>query len=473
MIRTLRTRLLLGTVLATACIFLIAAILLYAVIRRSLVGEFDATLLARARALTALTEQGDGGIRVDLDVAQAAEYRRGPQSDYFVMTDERGAVLAQSDSLRGSAPGSLGLPAATDRMFLSATLPDGRPGRKIALCFAPRGEEEEHRGTGRAGRTATLVVARDAGELNARLARLAWLLAGTFAAAALAAAAVMSWVVGHGLRPLHRLAEKIEALGGHLSSGPIALYDAPTEMKPVIERLNELLAGLEASFARERAFTADAAHELRTPLAGLTTALQVCLAQRRPPEEYERIAQDCLKVTTGMRTMIENLLLLARADAEQITPRCAPMDLGALLADLWQACAPGARERQLSVVWSAAPELPLVTDKELVALVLRNLLDNAVSHSNAGGNIAIQAEPLPQGARVRIRNSGSAVAAQEAAKVFERFWRADAARRATGRHCGLGLALCRRIVALLGGQIAVETVQGGDFTVTVELPTGD
>jgi signal transduction histidine kinase len=284
---------------------------------------------------------------------------------------------------------------------------------------------------------------------------------------------VIAWVVGRGLRPLAAVARRIESIGDKDLSARVDAEKTPAELRPVVDRLNELLARLEAAFLREKTFTADIAHELRTPLAGLTTALEVCASQQRTPAEYEQVITRCLKVSRTMRAMMENLLMLARVDARQLKAATEAIDLPALLADAWKDFAAIAARRQLRVQWNCPETLAVKSDRGLLAMVLRNLFDNAARYAGDAGFIHIDARFQDRHAVIVVENSDSQVAAGDAQKVFDRFWRGDAARSAAGEHCGLGLALCRRIVDVLGGTIAVATERGGAFRVTVQIPAAD
>lgn len=466
MMRSLRLHLILGTTGAMAAVYLVMAVVLYIAIHRSLWTEFDNSLAVKARALIGLTEQGDKGIKLDLEPGQLGPEQSG---DGFALWTEDGKTIASSASMQDAQRPTLG--ASANESYGFSRLSNGRRVRYTAFRFRPRLEDEEHPPAVDAQRPLTLLFVRDTAPLDHKLQQLVGLLALLCGVTMLASAGTMIWVIRRGLRPLGVLAQQIHQIGENDLGERLRLPEAPTEIQPVIERLNELLVRLDASFARERSFTADVAHELRTPLAGLTTALEVCRGQRRSPDEYERVIDRCVGVSRGMRGMIENLLTLARADAGQLTIRPQPVDVDVLLKDAWPTYERRAVERRLEVVWTLAPQVEVHTDKGLLEMVIRNLLDNAVIYTDEGGRIDIQSQSHPSGVDVAVRNSGSQVSPQDAERIFDRFWRGDAARTTDGQHCGLGLALCRRIAALLGGRIRAETTTGGRFEVILSLPS--
>jgi signal transduction histidine kinase len=174
-----------------------------------------------------------------------------------------------------------------------------------------------------------------------------------------------------------------------------------------------------------------------------------------------------------MRTMMENLLMLARVDARQIKAGADAVDLPALLADAWKEFAGVASRRQLRVQWHCPETLAVKSDRALLAMVVRNIFDNAARYAGEGGFINIDVRMQERHAVIAVENSDSQVAWADAEKVFDRFWRGDAARTAAGEHCGLGLALCKRIVDVLGGKIAVATERGGVFRITVHISASD
>lgn len=468
--RSLRGRLLLGTVLATAAVFVVAGAILYAMLRNALIAEFDIALTARAQALANLVEQDEHGVKMDAPSTLPSTGDTEPSEDHFAVWDQDGRLIAQS-AWRGPADGLAALRQYALHGRISFTIRQaGRRGRTIGLLFTPQQEDELAAAPHATPHQAYLVLTRDTRVLDRRLARLGWLLAGVFSLAMIVSAAGMAWVVRRGLSPLNALADRIHAIGATDLSERIDMCQAPREITPVLVRLNELLDHVQAVIARERTFTADVAHELRTPLAGLRTALEVSCSRPRGPQEYEQMIRKCLKAVCGMHAMVENLLMVARVDANQLQPQYEPVDLVQVLQEAWLPFQDPATQRDLTVGTAVQDHLVVESDRGLLRIVIRNLFDNAVSYADSGGTINIEGEQAGDQVLLRISNTGSQVSAEQATDVFERFWRGDTARSESGRHCGLGLALCRRIATLLGGTMAVDTAFGGVFRVTLALP---
>jgi len=469
--RSLWFRVLRGSVVGVVLVQAAAGLAIYLLMRSRLYAEFDASLAGKARALAALVEQEGGEVEVDeFHEPSLVEFATRNQPEYLQVWLAEGDVLFRSSSLDDGdlerVRGRLDAPA-----FRSVALPDGRPGRLAGVTFIPR---QKHTVLG-PPRTVTLVLARATTGVDHTLARLRLLLIAVCAGAAFVAAALLDWVVSRGLRPASDLASQIAGLRDAGLAARVALDDAPAELTPVVERLNALLAQLDAAFGRERAFTANVAHELRTPLTGLLTTLDLALSRERKPAEYRDALTRCHAICSQMRVMVDNLLSLARADAGQVTIRRQAVDIEQVLEESWLPLAQQADDRGLHVEWHLDGVPAIATDPEVLRLILLNVLSNAVGYADTGGHVRIASSRRHGRVEAVVANTGSTLSDAEAQHVFERFWQADAARSTTGVHCGLGLALCRTLTSLLGGTIAVAAEAGGEFTValTFEEPQGN
>ena len=256
-------------------------------------------------------------------------------------------------------------------------------------------------------------------------------------------------------------------------SGRLSVETAPKELSPIVVGLNGLLDRLESAFDREKAFTADAAHELRTPLAGLESALEVCSRRVRPPEAYASVVGECLEVVRGMHGMIDNLLLLARADANQIGAATAPVNLDDVLEDAWRRFENAAEQRSLKIDWTVPTDLCIQTDREKLRHVISNLFDNAVRYADVGGQISVSTETANGTTRLRIANTGSRISADRCRERLRSLLARRPARTEIGIHCGLGLSVCRRMMSVLGGEIRACSEEGGEFAVEISLPVSE
>jgi len=469
-VRTLRARLLIGTGVGATVVLLGSGILLYALVRNALWREFDESLVAKARSLAAMTEQENGKIELDFDEANLPEFRPSDHAEFYQVRLPGGRTIARSASLEGreliEIEGTVDRPA-----FESTRLPDGRRVRIAGIRFTPRQEDDGRRQ--QQPLVVSLVFGRQTKGIETTLARIRFAMAAVGAAAMAVSLGVLAWFVRRGLRPLDRLANQIAGIGESELGVRIAPAGVPAELLPVIDRLNGLLGRLERAFQRERRFTADVAHELRTPLAGVRSILEVALSRDREPETYRNAMEDCLGINEHMQRMVENLLHLARADANQLEVAREGVDLAALIRECWKPLAGQAEQRHLQVEWRLHEPRTILSDCGKLRLIVQNILSNAATYTNTGGWIRVEAICRDGSVEFTVTNSGSMVAEQDVPRVFDRFWRGDAARQFSGGHCGLGLSLCKVLVELLDGSIEAGSSPGETFTVTVRLPVSN
>jgi two-component system, OmpR family, heavy metal sensor histidine kinase CusS len=469
MMRSLRWRLIITTAAATALILGLCGITLDATIRKNLSDEFDASLLTTAKAQLPLITQKGTKFLVDAGLAQNREYKRPDRAvEYYEVRDEsaKGDTIIRSPSL-GDSKLTLATPAS-DSAVQYLILPDGRPGRAASIRFKPYFEQAQSEEQPASAHTLVFIVTRNTVGLSDTLSRMRWLILAVCSAATIASAALMAILIQRGLRSTGKLAARIAKIDDVTTAERIEFDDAPTEFMPIVQRLNDLLQRLKDTFEREKSFSSDVAHELRTPLSGLETALEVSASQRRSPEEYERVITRCLDVSRRMHAMVDNLLMLARAEAKQLVVQREPMDLAELCREAWIHFQQRAEDRKLNIEWQLPDDCVINSDQEKIRLLLHNFYDNAVSYTDVAGTITILVRRSPQ-ACIEVSNTGSRLSAEDASHVFERFWRGDRARTASGNHCGLGLTLCRNIAQVLGGSIEAKS-ERGRFTVTFQLP---
>ncbi len=478
---SLRSRLMIGIAATTLLVLIASTAIVDSLIRRSLTAEFDQLLGAKARALAAMIEQD--GDRVDIEFAEhpLPEFARSVRPEYYEVWRGEGTVLAKSRRLEGAdlpqVNGSSGSPG-----IRRITLPDGRAGRVVGIQFLPRVDREprdpspwdpanpgiedfdavdDSKQVG-----VSIAVARDTSDLDKTLARIFGVLCGSGLVTVALIVGVLAWLVTHNLRPVHELALQIGRMDEKSLASRVHVANAPQELAPVVSRLNELIDRLESAFEREKTLTADIAHELRTPLSGIRSTLEVSLSRQRDAEGYRDAMRKCLVICDQIQPVVATLLSLARIEAnrENVDSGCVDMEL--VLQKCWKQFEHRAHERRLNVSWDCEPRVFLNTDPAMFRVVVRNLMDNAVCYADQGGTIRIGAFLTETQYELSVVNSGCVLLEQEAEHVFEPLWRADPARSDTGTHAGLGLALCRRILNVLGGAISAS-VQRGDFCVLV------
>ena len=467
--KSLRVQLLVGTALGTTAVLLVSGAMLYALISRVLWTEFDDLLAVRARSLTALAEQDQDGLEFELTEVSLPEFEPGEHAQYYQVWLPDGTVFARSPSLLG---GDLDRPVgiSVTPVFQRVELPNGRPGRIVGITFTPRREYEGSQAN--PPLTVTLVLARDVVGLQATLAHLRGILIVVCIVAVALLVSVLAWVVHQRLKPIDHLGGQIANVGESDLSARISAAGVPNEMSSVVERLNDLLARLEAAFQRERRFTGDVAHELRTPLAGLRSMLELALSCDRTPEAYRAAMGDCLEIDLHIQRMVENLLHLSRADAGQLEIRHDQVNLSDMIHQCWQPLKEKASARGLGIEWHLNAVGVVETDRDQLRLVIQNILDNAVTYANDGGQISVVTSAEDSAIVLTVSNTGSSLPADNVDRVFDRFWRADSSYHGGDdeAHYGLGLSLCKAVLDQLGGCIEATTSVAGVLTIAFRLP---
>jgi two-component system heavy metal sensor histidine kinase CusS len=466
---SLRTRLLVGILGGMVVLLAALSLIVYGVIRRALYEQFDAGLESTAQLIAAVVEQDVDEVELGLEVQEMPEFRDVKHGAYFQLWGPEQAVLAKSPALRAEDLWRIDDRAASPA-FADLRDSAGRTRRAIAVRFlAHPADKDGEPAVEMKPMTMCLTVARDAAELRGQLRSLRWLLATASAAVTVLALLLAAVVVRHGLAPLRTLATQIEGIGAEDLTARVETERTPAEIAPVKDRLNDLLSRLQASFQRERRFTADVAHELRTPLAGLRSTIEVTLLRAREGPEYQAVLSDCLGIAQNMQTMVNNLLLLARLDARQMTFRRERLRLAELVDGSWRPLAEQARQRHITFESTTGDELTCLGDPDSLSMVVSNLLANAAEYTNDGGHIRVTARPADERMELTVSNTGCSLRQAQIPQVFDCFWRGDVSRKDAGIHCGLGLALVQRLMTALGGSATAELQPGGVFAVRLDL----
>ncbi len=275
------------------------------------------------------------------------------------------------------------------------------------------------------------------------------------------------WLVGRALHPI----DDISATAAKISAGDLSqrinVAEAESELGRLAAVLNSTFARLETAFAQQQQFTADAAHELRTPVTVMLTQAQTALTRERAAAEYRETVEACQRSAQRMRRLIESLLELARLDAGQEPLNRMPFDLSQMVREGTESVRPLADERGVKIRCELTP-VQCVGDAERLAQVVTNLLVNAIQYNRDKGEVRVTTQSQIGLAVLIVADTGPGIPAADLPHIFERFYRADKARSA-GR-AGLGLAIAKAIVAAHGGTMEAASQTGTGTTFTVRLP---
>ena len=276
------------------------------------------------------------------------------------------------------------------------------------------------------------------------------------------------WIASRAMQPIQGISTAATRISAGDLSQRINIADAESELGQLASTLNSTFSRLESAFGQQRQFTADAAHELRTPLAVILSETQATLKRERSAEEYRQAVEVCQRITQRMRRLIESLMELARLDAGQEQLKQMKFDLSTTAVDCVELVRPLADERNVKIL-SEVSSLSCVGDRERISQVVTNLLTNAVEHNRSGGEVKLSVQREGGLAVLCVSDTGSGISAEDLPHIFERFYRAEKSR--SSGNAGLGLAISKAIIEGHGGSIEVSSQPDQGATFTVRLPT--
>ena len=328
------------------------------------------------------------------------------------------------------------------------------------------------------GRAYRTIVAVGVGPSEAARAQFGLLLVMLVPSLLVVAAAGGYWLTGRARAPVDRMTRSVQAITLKSLDRRIDVPAVDDELRRLAETFNDMLERLEGAVADIVRFTAEASHELRTPVARLRTASEIALSRVRSPEEYRQVIGDVKAEAERMSTLVEDLLALARADATADESR---EDTGCLKTDLVDvtsravADARAAADRQGVRLETTLPAegVPVRGDERSIGRILGILLDNAVKYSGDGDRVHVEITPGPEHgcARLTVADTGPGVDAIDAPRIFDRFYRGQAVRAGVVDGSGLGLAIARTLARRFGGSIDLApSVTARGCTVEVLLP---
>jgi heavy metal sensor kinase len=320
------------------------------------------------------------------------------------------------------------------------------------------------------GATAVLIVSRSISELQAALNQTILFLAVLSILVVLAGTLLAHRLAGRILEPVRRIASTARSLSQHELNRRVEVEVPPDELGELVETFNGMLARLEASFESLRRFTADASHELRSPLALMRSELEGTLARARTPEEYQEVLRGLEAEVEHMARMVDQLLMLARADAGALRPAETSLDVADFLHETAARWRPVADSRHVQVEVDAPDSGSVWADPDLLRRVMDNLIDNATRHTPEGTAVQLTGAPTAGGWNIDVHDHGPGVPAAARSLLFERFARADGARARDSAGAGLGLALSRAIAESHGGSLQLVDQNGAGATFRLFLP---
>jgi len=305
----------------------------------------------------------------------------------------------------------------------------------------------------------------------AGMRQLAWWLSGVGAAVIVLGMAGGAWLITRALQPIGDISCAAEKIATGDLAQRISTSDSKSELGQLVSVLNSTFARLDAAFTRQARFTADAAHELRTPVAVMLTHTQNGLASECANDEHREAFEACQRAARRMRCLTESLLTLARLESGDGAVPHASCDLGRITREAVELLRPLASEQGVALETELGPAR-CHGHAEQLGQVVTNLVGNAISYNRRGGSVRVKVASVDKAAVVTVCDTGPGILQQDLPHIFERFYRADKARSKAAGRVGLGLAITKAIVQAHRGSITVDTMLDKGCTFTVYLPVG-
>lgn len=279
----------------------------------------------------------------------------------------------------------------------------------------------------------------------------------------------LGWMAARrGLAPLRTINRSVADITANHLDQRLPADPFPAELAEVAQALNAMLARLEESFRRLSEFSADLAHELRTPVSNLLTQTQVMLSRTRTLEEYQDVLGSNAEEFERLSRMISDMLFLAKADNDLIIPHREKVDLAAEVSSLFEFYEALVEEKSVSLTFSGGGTV--FGDRLMLRRAIGNLLSNAIRHTPNNGRITVHAEAGgTSGVVLTVANTGETIAPEHLPRLFDRFYRVNASRQHSGEGTGLGLTITRSIAHAHGGEVRVRS-ESGVTTFEIRLP---
>jgi len=461
---TLAFRLTAGYALAGLFLVTFAIVSLYLVLVSELDKSTDLFLADKVHVLRTMLRERPGdrdALREEVELETAA---RRYERFYIRLLDDRNTPIMMTPGMADQldlaqlASQTQSRPDRTIRM-------EGRDGHsfRVASASAPVGSP--------ATRTDTLQIAIDVSQKEALLARYRFWFWAILLATFVIFPLVGYQIARHGIRPVEEMATTARHISSTNLRERILPEGYPFELASLADTFNQMLDRLEESFERISRFSADIAHDLRTPVNNIRGEAEVALARARGAGEYRDVIESCLEEAVRLSDLIGDLLFLARAESPLSHLRRERVDVGELLGGVREYYEVSAADGEVSLTTTVADK-PVIAelDRTLLQRAVGNLVSNALAHTPPGGAVVLGTSADFSTLRIEVSDTGVGIPVEALPKVFDRFFRVDSSRFQGSGGTGLGLAIVKSIALLHGGNVEISSQPGQGTRVTLHMP---
>ena len=464
-VKSIRVRLTLWYMIILGCTLVLFSALVYYQMSRSLYKSVDRKILTISEVVASSLAPHSPSVFSDIEKKLAKEVGRQPAAKFIQLMDRSGNIGSKSLNLKNKR-----LPVSYEALKNAANgivtyetkEVFGEPLRIITYPVKQKGSEVR----------SIVQVATSLAEVRDTLRRLILILASIVPLALIIASIGGIFLANKALKPvdeINRITKEITSKNLGLRVPQPATHD---ELGQLVETINGMIERLEKSFKQIQQFTADASHELKTPLTILKGEAELALRKERKPEEYRQYLESSLEEVNRLSRLVQDLLILSKADMGRLTLQKEPLNLVALTDACCEQCKFLGEGKNIRLVFNHSQEAGVwvMGDPYRLKQLFYNLIENAIKYSNDGGTVEITTGSNGQYANVSIKDEGLGISKEDIPYIFDRFYRVDKSRSREAGGTGLGLSICKWIAEAHQGKITVESEPGTGSCFTVWIP---
>lgn len=453
----------------TLLIFLIIGITVINRSHNALLKSFDLNLLNTAQGLASLTDMEENG-EIELDLANESMPGFNDKDFYscfLILTLKDRKEIARSPSLHGynvSIPDILKENALGETVYWYGSIAD-RDIRFIAFSkeIVPDPEDVKPASINKISKECLFIVGEDLTRINNQFNEISHLTIITLSIGLIILIIIGRFILIHNLKPLNDFKNEVKLISSS-NLIPVSVPDI-VEIKSIAETLNSVIDQLKDAFDRERRFTSNVAHELRTPISEIRALVEVVIkySTNLSKEDYENYS-DILESVKHMQNIVNTLLVLTRLDVKTLITQNDLFSLKTLILNIYDKYKPMADQKEITIINNIESAMLINYDKEMINTIIENLISNAIEYSPNNSTIEIDS---PSNSSIFITNEVKNLSQEDLPLMFERFWRKDESRSSNTNHCGLGLSLVKSLVELLNLEIKAELVGSKLIRITI------